>query len=92
MNGQTALSRDAERRLHREEETQAAALRRKRWQDAIARARAQGFTERQAPFAASAYLTLRFLRVAQPTVEEVRARVKAQWPFLYTSDSEEATP
>lgn len=53
------------------------------------RARRAGFSEREAPFAASAWLTLRFLRVAEPTVDEVRARMRSQYPWLYP-DAQEA--
>ncbi len=88
MNAQTALSRDAERRLHREQDAQAAVQRRKRWAEAIARARAQGFSQREAPLAASAFFSLRVLRTEQPTVDEVRARVRAQHSHLYEQEAQ----
>jgi hypothetical protein len=86
--GQPALSRDSERRQNEQARLEQEAARRERMTAAIARARAAGFTERQAPFAAMAWETFKVTR-GEPSVAEVRDRVKAQYPELFNDSNEE---
>ena len=55
--------------------------RRRKFTDAMKRAEASGFTERQAPFAAMAFLTMAALG-SEPSKAQVRRRVLAQYPWL----------
>jgi hypothetical protein len=56
--------------------------RNERLRKAESRARASGFSSRQAPFAASAFLVISALG-GDPSAEAVRARVRAQHPWLW---------
>jgi hypothetical protein len=56
--------------------------RNERLRKAESRARASGFSARQAPFAAMAYMTITALG-GTPTSEAVRTRVRAQFPWLW---------
>ena len=62
-------------------EAQAIRDRRRKFTDAMKRAEACGFTERQAPFAAMAFLTMAALG-SEPSKAQVRRRVLAQYPWL----------
>ena len=61
--------------------------RRRKFTDAMKRAEASGFTERQAPFAAMAFLTMAALG-SEPSKAQVRRRVLAQYPWLDGGDDE----
>ena len=61
--------------------------RRRKFTDAMKRAEACGFTERQAPFAAMAFLTMAALG-SEPSKAQVRRRVLAQYPWLDGGDDE----
>jgi hypothetical protein len=86
-NGQTALSRDAERRLHRDQAAAEAVARRKRFYTAVEKMKAAGFTDAQSQFAAMAYLTMAALGGPAPTRVQVEARVRSQYPFLFEGGS-----
>lgn len=69
--------------LEKEDRRKLEALARRRlFQQATARAQARGFTARQAPFAAMAYLTISALG-GSGSVSQVRARVQGQYPWLF---------
>lgn len=72
-----------EEQERQDHEGAAADRRRERFEASIARAVAAGFTERQAPFAAMAWETFKVTRCREPSVAQIRARVRAQYPWLF---------
>lgn len=81
-------SKDAARREHERERLLLRQQRKETFRVACARAQSLGFSLRQAPFAAMAFLTLTALDGPPPTLTLVRQRVRSQYPWLWEETGE----